>query len=121
MDKKNWDYAKILTKDELLNYLKKECWFQAPTEQNIKFWKWDKETAKLLEKEKQYLNNDSGINLAKELDELSRKFNQEKNLDKKIRLGEEINKKHSLMIKHNKIFDEFQKKQNEIDKLIDLK
>ena len=121
MSKKNWDYAKILTKDELISYLKKECHFQAPTEQNIKFWKWYQETTKLREKEEQYLNNDSGRILAKELDELVRKFNQEKDLDKKIRLGEEINKKHSLMIKHNKIFDDFQKKQNEIDKLVDLK
>ena len=121
MDKKNWDYAKILTKDELISYLGEECWLQAPTERNIKSWKWDKETTKLTKAIDEYLDDDSGRILAKELDELVRKFSQEKDSDKKIRLGEEISKKHSLLIKHNNKFKDFQKKQNEIDKLVDLK
>ena len=32
---KSWDYAKNLTKDELIQYLKDELWNEAPTKRDI--------------------------------------------------------------------------------------
>ena len=120
MSKKNWDYARILTKDELIAYLKRDCYFQSPTEQEIKFWKWCKEIAKLEKEEREYLNDNTGKILAKELDGLIRKFNQEKDINETVILGKEISKKHSLLAKELDRSDNIQEKRKQINKLVGL-
>ncbi len=44
--KKDWDFANILTKDELLCYLKERCFFGAPDKYEVEFFKWLTRTIK---------------------------------------------------------------------------
>lgn len=119
-DKKNksWDYLNILTKNEIIQFLKEEQWFNAPNEDTVKFFKWNISSKKLLKELDDHIENRNGIELAKEIDRLGELFNKEKDNSKKLKLLE----KRSLLFKklqnQHKEFDLINKKLDENDKLL---
>lgn len=117
-EQKDWDYLKILSKNDIISFLKQERCFYAPTERNVKYFKWDI-TAKKLQKEMEDNINVDSNSWAKKADELAVEFNnsnkekdglkilkRREHYIKKIQLNQqEFSKINSLMEKNNKLLD----------------
>jgi hypothetical protein len=37
---KSWDYLNVLTKQEIIDFLKKEYWYESPDKYNVNYFKW---------------------------------------------------------------------------------
>lgn len=101
MENKNWDHLNLLSKKEIIDFLKNNFIFFAPTKGEVQFFKWQVTSDKLQKESKEYLEDNTGKKLAKEYDGLASKFNKITDINKKsailkrmVKIGEELKKFH---------------------------
>lgn len=77
--KNSWDHLKILTKDEIIAFLKKGWFLRAPSKYNVVFFKWDITEKKLQKEMDEHLSNSKSSEYAEEIDRLGKEYNASKN------------------------------------------
>jgi len=88
MKKENasWDYLKVLKKDEIIEFLKREIFFRAPEKDRVDFFKWDITARKLQKEMDELLADTSHLKIAAQIDALGEQFNNENDTDKQLKI-----------------------------------
>jgi len=115
-ENKSWDYLKILTKEQIIVFLKEKYW-NPPTEKDVKCTKWEIVSNELLKKMKDYTYSGVGERLAKEYDEIVAQINNEKDMQKITKLFEKLENVRKKYDSHRKEGETLNKKYNENEKL----
>lgn len=87
MGSKSWDNLSILTKADIIQFLKENPFYAGPPSlYDVEVFKWHREGDRLQKEMGDHLNGTRGKSqkIAVEIDRLSVEFNNEKDLDKKI-------------------------------------
>jgi len=122
---KSWDYLSVLSKGDIIEYLNQNIFFSSnvPTENDVKFFKWQKDSLIVQEEMKAHLKNyDKKYGpLAKERDRLAKLFNSNKHKSSKEAL--DILNKISLIdqkfIAREKEYKKIASKQDRLNKVIE--
>lgn len=114
----SWDHIKCLTKDEIIQFLKKEIFLHAPSKRDVCFFQYDTTARKLIDEMDNYINTDSVKKsaLAKKIDELAHEYNASTNFDTKLNI---LNKREKLYKKLSELHEKWNlimKKQDLNDK-----
>ncbi len=117
-EKKSWDFLKVLTKDEIIEFLKREIFFRAPTKDQVDYFKWEKTSDKLIKEMNAHLADNTGSELAVQIDELAVKLNNERDIKKRHLLFEKRSKLVEQYLKHENKYEYISKRQKENDKII---
>ena len=111
-DEQSWQYLSMLTKEEIIEYLEENNWFHfvdIPTEYEIAFFKWEKESARIQKAIDKHLEKGDEISaLAKKHDELVQIFNETRDeslLDDIVSLRDRVAKYHQKAQKLNAEYD----------------
>jgi hypothetical protein len=113
---RDWDYLKILTKDQIIDFLKQRNWRDAPEERTVKFFKWQIVGQKLLN---ELENNPKDMSsIAKQIDEFAIEFNKEKGTTKKLKILERRDELIKKFNNHYKKHDEIIKKLDSNDRFL---
>lgn len=119
MSKDSWETLKILTKDEIIEFLRQYVFYKCPSEREVKFFKWQRLGTKLQLEMDEHLNNTKSHIYAKKADELAELFNKETNNSKRY----ELLKKRDVYIKkisaEHREWESINEKQKKNDKLLD--
>ena len=108
---KKWDCLKILTKDEIIEFLNTEYFCRAPDERQIIFFKYMRKEKELYEEMQKHLDNPDQQMLAKEIDLLSAKFNSSTDTEEKLEILEEREKLTKLFWKHEEEYQSISARQ----------
>ena len=97
MNDKSWDHLKMLTKEQIVVFLKRRYFFNAPRKYDVAFYKWDIVSQKLQIEMGEHLNSNRKKNdeYARQADLFAVEINEETDIRKKIRLLE----KRGVLIK----------------------
>jgi len=106
--KDTWDDLNILTKEEIIVYLKQNN-YDPPYAGKVAFFKWEIRNEELGKEMSEFLNDDTGKELAKEHDRLAVIFNKEKDTDKRIKLMEKLIKIKEKLKAHHERWHAIQK------------
>jgi hypothetical protein len=118
-ENQSWDYLNILTKSEIIDFLKREYFFNSPTKIKVGFYKWERRVHELQIEMDEHLADDTNHILAKEIDRLAVLFNDEKDSVKKWDLFEKRSKLIEKFKKHEEKYQAIYKKQEDNDKYYD--
>ena len=116
---KSFDHFKILTKQQIIDYLKAEYFFHAPDKSKIKFFLYNAMMKEYLIKTNENLNDKSSSIAAKKADEIAVKINAETDIDKKLSLLKEREKHVDVVRKNMKIRENLDAEYKKIQKLIE--
>lgn len=106
-EKKSWDHLKILTKDEIIAFLKENYTFSPPLMKDIKYKKWYERARILLQKHKDHIKKCENSNLIRRINENSEEIGSCNNLGEKV-----------VLFKNRQILlEELQNQQDEYDKI----
>lgn len=118
-EKKDWDYCKRLTKDQLIDFLKEICWLFAPTEKEVKYFKWKIESDAIQKKIDAHTKAYVSCTDTEDYNTLCVNLNNEKDFLKK---GKILKKMSEISAKIDDRHDKFGKlinKSQRIDKLLE--
>ncbi len=113
-DKKTFENLSLLTKQQIIDYLKQKVFFGAPSKKDVAWFLWDVKSKDHQKKTDKYLKNQRRRALAKELDDSAVLVNTEKDFDKKVKL---LAKRAGLLEKFQAELDEWGKLDDEYNKI----
>ena len=90
MNNTSWDSLNILTKEEIITFLKVFYPSGPPSERYIKYLLWRKNAEDLQSKMHEHMINNNSVELCEQMDEYAIQFNAETDIDKKILLAQKM-------------------------------
>lgn len=121
----SWEHLKILTKSEIIEFLKRENYYDQPKKGTVKFFKWNTEAMRLQKQMDDHIENKEINVWCKERDSLAKKFNSRTDISidipEKIRLADKINDYDKKIRKHHDNWDLINKKMKKNDLFLDRK
>lgn len=115
----NWDLCKILTKDQLISFLKERNNFFLPTEREIKSFKWKIESETIRKKMDAHIKAYSSCTDTDDYNALIVKLNNETDVLKKGKILDKISKISAKIDKRHNNFGRLINKSQRIDKLLE--
>lgn len=119
MSEKSFDHLKILSKHQIIDFLKNEYFLQAPNEKKVKLFLYDILIKDHFKKIDDNLNDKSSSIAANKADELAIKINSEKDLNKKLELLSEREKHVDVIRENMKTREKLDKEYKKIQRLIE--
>lgn len=105
-ENRSWEHFEILTKEEIIEFCKNEMWFQAPELRRVAYFRYNRESNRILKLQKEHLDKKDGSKLAKLIDENGSKINAETDIKKILVL---FNERENLFEQYNAIYSEYKK------------
>jgi hypothetical protein len=120
------DYLEILTKEEIIDFLKKDdSWYRHGLietnriRHNIYFYKWNIVEKKLIEERKNHLLNTANAELTRKYNDTVKKFNAAEDKNFKMFLLDEMEKIGKQEDDFTKEYEKIRERQNANDKFYD--
>jgi len=113
----NWEHLNILTKDEIIEFLKNKFLFCTFEESDVLFFKWNSVSRKLIKKIDEYRSDATGMNLAVEHSRLTALYNKERDSSKKLKLLHQIMAIDKKLSAHREIWFQINGAMEKNDKL----
>jgi len=85
-EEKSWDHLKMLNKQQIIDYLKSNHYFNQPDLSDVKFFLYSIKSEENIKKQHEMIGKWNRSTAAKRYDEAARKFNAEKDPDKKMKI-----------------------------------
>lgn len=114
-ENESFDHLKALTKDQIIMFLKKEYFLRAPDKKTVDWFLWELKSSENQKKMEEHTANSGWtLGVAKEIDGLAIKFNEEPDTEKRLFL---LRKRQKLMERIKKNHDEYDKIDQEYKKI----
>lgn len=109
------EYIKNFSKEELLAIILSDWSFLQKSKRQIDFAIWKYRSSVVRKKMADHLGSDESIEIAREIDNLSKQFNSTESVELKIKLIEKIGKKRERIQKIHKEYEKISKEQEDVD------
>lgn len=110
------EYLKGLSKEELLAIMLSDWNFTQKSKRQIDFAIWQYRSSVVRKKMADHLDSDESVEIAREIDNLSKQFNSTEDVELKIKLIEKIGKKRERIQKIHKEYKKIKKEEEDVDK-----
>ena len=115
---KSFDHLKILTKQQIIDFLRQSCFSREPDERPVKWFLYEIKIAENLKKSDDHNNEKTGAFHAKKADELGALFNAETDRKKALKILKEREKHTDALMVYIKKGQQLYKEWGRIQKLI---
>jgi len=118
-ENKSFDHFNMLTKKQIIEYLKKEYFFHAPDESQVKFFLYSTLMSEYLKRQDERIKDKSSSVAAKKADELAVLANAETDIGKKLKILKERQKHVDVLMHWVGVDKKDQQEYKRIQKLIE--